>query len=58
MKVEEAQSDADIRRCFPVIQVLRPHIASADDFLDMYKRMVEWYDSKLKKPGIKATSDK
>jgi dipeptidyl aminopeptidase/acylaminoacyl peptidase len=33
-------------------------VASADDFLDMYKRMVEWYDSKLKKPGIKATSDK
>lgn len=38
MKVEEAQSDADILRCFPVIQVLRPHIASADDFLARVRR--------------------
>jgi GNAT superfamily N-acetyltransferase len=38
MKVEEAQSDADFRRCFPVIQVLRPHIASADEFLARARR--------------------
>jgi len=29
-------------------------VASADDFLDMYKRMVEWYDVKLKKLPAKA----
>jgi GNAT superfamily N-acetyltransferase len=38
MKVEEAQSDADIRRCFPVIQVLRPHITSVEDFLARVRR--------------------
>ena len=32
-------------------------VASAEDFLDMQRRMVEWYDSKLKKPGVKATSN-
>lgn len=32
-------------------------VASAEDFLDMSRRMVEWYDSKLKKPGVKTTSN-
>ena len=36
--VKEAQSDADFLHCFPVIQVLRPHIASADDFLAQARR--------------------
>jgi len=32
--------------------------ATADDFLDMFRRMVEFYDSKLKKPApVKTTSD-
>jgi dipeptidyl aminopeptidase/acylaminoacyl peptidase len=32
--------------------------ATADDFLDMYRRMVEFYDSKLKKPApVKTASD-
>ena len=31
-------------------------VASADVFLDMERRMVEWYDSKLK-PVAKATFD-
>jgi GNAT superfamily N-acetyltransferase len=29
-----AETDADIRRCYPVMAVLRPHIASADAFLE------------------------
>jgi len=36
--VKEAQSDADFRCCFPVIQVLRPHITSAEDFLAQARR--------------------
>src|SRR4029077_17044364 len=33
-------------------------VQSADDFLDMYKRMVEFYDSKLKKkPADKAATN-
>ena len=32
-------------------------VASAEDFLDMQKRMVEWYDSKLKKAITKAASN-
>jgi dipeptidyl aminopeptidase/acylaminoacyl peptidase len=32
--------------------------ATADDFLDMYRRMVEFYDSKLKKaPGAKTATN-
>jgi len=30
--------------------------ATADDFLDMYKRMIEFYDSKLKKPVSEKTA--
>ncbi len=31
-------------------------VASADDFLDMYRRMVEWYDTKLKKKSNNKTA--
>jgi GNAT superfamily N-acetyltransferase len=31
--VKEATSDADIRRLFPVVRVLRPHIGSADELV-------------------------
>jgi hypothetical protein len=33
--------------------------ASAEDFLDMYKRMIEFYDVKLKaaKPGAKTATN-
>jgi GNAT superfamily N-acetyltransferase len=37
--VKLAQTDADIRRCFAVMQVLRPHLTSEDDFLDRVRRM-------------------
>ncbi|MEO7084156.1 MAG: hypothetical protein ABI442_14055 [Gemmatimonadaceae bacterium] len=35
-------------------------VASTEDFLDMYKRMVDWYDQKLKKApaGKTATNDR
>jgi|HubBroStandDraft_2_1064218.scaffolds.fasta_scaffold27267_3 GNAT superfamily N-acetyltransferase len=39
--VKEAVSEADIRRCFPVIQVLRPHIADVEDFLARANRQRE-----------------
>jgi dipeptidyl aminopeptidase/acylaminoacyl peptidase len=35
-------------------------VQSTDDFLDMYRRMVEWYDTKLKKKSVDkaATNDR
>jgi hypothetical protein len=30
--------------------------ATADDFLDMYRRMVEFYDTKLKKKSTEKTA--
>src|SRR5688500_4157948 len=30
MRIALAQTDADIERCFPVMQQLRPHLVSAD----------------------------
>ena len=41
MVVKEAASDADIRRLYPVIHVLRPHIASADDLIARATRQRE-----------------
>jgi GNAT superfamily N-acetyltransferase len=37
--VHLATSDADIRRCFPVMKELRPHIPDAEDFLARVRRM-------------------
>jgi GNAT superfamily N-acetyltransferase len=37
--VHLATSDADIRRCYPVMKVLRPHIPDAEDFLARVRRM-------------------
>jgi hypothetical protein len=31
--------------------------ATADDFLDMQRRMLEWYDAKLKNATTKVTSN-
>jgi len=31
-------------------------VASTDDFLDMYRRMIEWYDTKLKKKSTDKTA--
>jgi dipeptidyl aminopeptidase/acylaminoacyl peptidase len=31
-------------------------VASVDDFLDEYKRMVDWYDTKLKKKSAEKTA--
>ena len=41
MVVKEAASDADIRRLYPVIRVLRPHIASAEEFIARATRQRE-----------------
>jgi GNAT superfamily N-acetyltransferase len=38
MEVREAVADADVRRLYPVIRVLRPHIASADDLVARAER--------------------
>lgn len=38
MKISVAQSDADIVRCFPVMQQLRPHLV-AGNFVDTVHRM-------------------
>jgi hypothetical protein len=37
--VHLATSDADIRRCYPVMKELRPHIPDAEDFLARVRRM-------------------
>lgn len=38
MNVKEALTDADIRGLYPVMRELRPHLASADDFLARARR--------------------
>lgn len=38
-EIKLAESDADIRRCWPVMQELRPHIASAADLVTRVRRM-------------------
>jgi len=38
MSVKEAVTDADIRRLYPVIHVLRPHIASATELVARAER--------------------
>lgn len=38
MPISLAETDADIARCFPVVQQLRPHLASAD-FVARIRRM-------------------
>ena len=38
MIVREALTDADIRRVYPVMRELRPHVASADEFLARVRR--------------------
>lgn len=37
--VKLAVSDDDIRRCFPAMQVLRPHLTGEDEFLARVRRM-------------------
>lgn len=38
MQVLEAKSDDELRRCHLVMRELRPHVASADDFLARVRR--------------------
>lgn len=38
--VRLAQTDEDIRRCFPVMQQLRPHLTSADELLERARRQM------------------
>jgi GNAT superfamily N-acetyltransferase len=37
-EVRIAESDEDVGRCFPVIQVLRPHISSIDELVERARR--------------------
>ena len=38
-EVKLATTDADIRRCLPVMQVLRPHLTDANEFVARVRRM-------------------
>jgi len=38
--VRLAETDEDIRRCFPVMQQLRPHLTSADELLERARRQM------------------
>ena len=38
MEIREAKTDAEIARVYPVMRVLRPHIASAEEFLARVRR--------------------
>jgi GNAT superfamily N-acetyltransferase len=38
MRVKEATTDADIRRCFSVVKVLRPHLESAEELVARARR--------------------
>lgn len=38
--VKLAETDDDIRRCFPVMQLLRPHLTDADDLLVRARRQM------------------
>src|SRR6185437_14305997 len=37
-EIKTAEAENDIRRCFPVMQVLRPHLKDADEFLTRARR--------------------
>jgi GNAT superfamily N-acetyltransferase len=37
-EVKRAESDADLRRCFPVMQALRAHLKTADEFIERVRR--------------------
>jgi N-acetylglutamate synthase-like GNAT family acetyltransferase len=39
-EVKLAETDDDIRRCFPVMLQLRPHLKSADELLDRARRQM------------------
>lgn len=52
--LRHAQSDADLRACWPVVQQLRPRLQSAEDFIarvhrmraDHYRILAAWQDSR------------
>jgi GNAT superfamily N-acetyltransferase len=46
-EVREATSDDDIRRCFPVLKVLRPHLTSADELVARVHRQQAQYGWRL-----------
>jgi len=44
VSIRFAENDADVRACFPLMQQLRPHIETADAFVDRWRRqMAEGY---------------
>jgi GNAT superfamily N-acetyltransferase len=45
--VKLAESETDIRRCFPVMQVLRPHLTDEAQFVATVRRMQEGFGWRL-----------
>lgn len=55
--IKIAETDEEIRKCFPVMAELRPHFTNEDDFVKQVKRQSENYDFKLiylNDEGVKA----
>ncbi len=46
-EIKLAVSDDDIRRCFPVMQMLRPHLIDADDLVTRVSRQQDYADWRL-----------
>ena len=40
-EIKTANTDDDIRRCYPAIRELRPHLTDAEDFLARVRRQRE-----------------
>lgn len=52
--VKLAQSDEDIRRCFPVMHLLRPHLSGPEDLLQRIRRQMaqtEWKLAYIERDG-------
>lgn len=45
--IKIAETDEEIRKCFPVMAELRPHFASENEFVEQVKRQSENHDFKL-----------
>jgi GNAT superfamily N-acetyltransferase len=45
--IKIAETESEIRRCFPVIAELRPHFTDEDAFVEQVKRQSENHDFKL-----------
>lgn len=45
--IKIAETDEEIRKCFPVMAELRPHFTSENEFVEQVKRQSENHDFKL-----------